>query len=176
MPRTTSKTRPKFEPNGTLYFEKVTTTQAKNTEDEKWYTTERKVEKLTPESQNYFRELSTSLIITRKAYGSDMKEHVGFFQQKILIKIDLVNFGHDYDFAWLYRTSRGHIMVTNFDNQFGCTQGVAFNDERFVHKVGKAKRISELEAKTLLIKHEALALVDEQKNPETMQEEFRINL
>jgi hypothetical protein len=174
--RTTSITRPKFEPNGMLYFEKITTTEAKNTEDKRWYATERKVEKLTPESQGFIREISSSLIITRKAYGSDMKEHVGFFQQKILVKIDLVNYGHDYDYAYLKRSSRGHITITNFENQFGCTQTISFNDERFVHKVGKAKRISELEAKTFLIKHEALALVDEQKNPETMQEEYRINL
>jgi len=177
MPRITSIAKPKFEPDGTLYFEKVTKTETKNTEDERWYVTDRKVEKLTPESQGYFRELSTSLIITRKAYGSDMKEHVGYFQQKILIKIDLVNYGHDYDYAWLYRTSRNHIMIKNFDNQFGCVQSIAFNDERFVRKIGKAKRISELEAKTLLLSHEALALVDEQKNPENpAKEEWRINL
>lgn len=177
MPRTTSFTRPKFEPDGTLYFEKVSTTKAVDPESEEWVTTERKVEKLTPESQGFTREISTSLIITRKAYGSDMKEHVGFFQQKILIKIDLVNYGHDYDYAWLKRTSRGHITVTNFDSQFGCTQTISFNDERFCHKVGKAKRISELETKTLLMNHEALALVDEVKNPENpAKEEWRINL
>jgi hypothetical protein len=59
---------------------------------------------------------------------------------------------------------------------FSCTQPIAFNDERFVQKIGKAKRISELEAKTLLFKREALAKVDEVKNPETLQEEYRINL
>jgi hypothetical protein len=175
--RTTSITRPKFEPDGTLFFEKVSTTKAIDPETKEWFTTETKVEKLTPENQGFIREISSSLVITRKAYGSDMKEQVGFFQQKILIKIDLENYGHDYDFAYLKKSSRGHITVTNFENQFGCTQAVAFNDERFVHKIGKAKRISELEAKTLLIKHEALALVDERKNPENpTKEEWGINL
>jgi hypothetical protein len=176
MPRTTSVTRPKFDLNNTLYFEKITETQTKDVENEIWVTTEKKCEKLTPESQGYFREISSSLVITRKAYGSDMKEQVGFFQQKILIKIDLQNYGHDYDYAYLKRSSRGQITVTNFENLFSCTQPIAFNDERFVQKIGKAKRISELEAKTLLFKREALAKVDEVKNPETLQEEYRINL
>lgn len=174
--RTHSVIMHKFEPDGTLYFEKETVTETKDVENNVWNVTERKVEKLTLESQGFVREISSSLVITRKAVMSDMKEHTGFFQQKILIKIDLVNYGHDYDYAFLKRSSRGHITVTNFENQFGCAQPIAFNDERFVHKVGKAKRISELEAKKLLLSHEALALVDEQVNPETKQEEFRINL
>jgi hypothetical protein len=174
--RITSRTRPKFEPDGTLYFEKFT--KVVQYDGLEWHENPelRKVEKLTPESQGYVREISSSLIITRKAYGSDMKEITGYFQQKILIRINLTDYGHDYDYAWLYRTSRGHIMVTNFENQFGCGQGVAFNDSRFVNAIGKAKRISELEAKKLLISHEALALVDEVKNPETKKEEYRINV
>jgi hypothetical protein len=177
MPKTSSFTSPKFEPDGTLYFEKISTTKTLNPEIKEWITSDIKVEKLTVESQGFTREIASSLIITRKAYGSDMKEHTGFFQQKILIKIDLVNYGHDYDYAYLKKTSRHHITVTNFDTQFGCTQTISFNDERFVHKIGKAKRISEQQAKELLIKHEALALVDEVKSPENpAKEEFRINV
>lgn len=176
--KTSSFTTPKFEPDGTLYFEKISTTKALDPETKEWLVTDTKVEKLTPESQGFTREISSSLIITRKAYGSaDMKEHEGFFQQKILIKIDLVNYGHDYDYAYLKKTSRHHITITNFDTQFGCTQTISFNDERFVHKVGKAKRISEQQKNELLFKHEALALVDEVKDPENPAKElFRINV
>lgn len=174
--RITSRTRPKFEADGTLYFEKFT--KVVQYDGLEWHENSelRKLEKLTPESQAYVREISTSLIITRKAYGSDMKEHTGFFHQKILIKVDLVNYGRDYDFSYLKRTSRGTITITNFDPVFACTQTISFNDSRFVNKIGKAKRISELEAKTLLLSHEALALVDEVQNAETKQEEYRINL
>lgn len=177
MPQTSSFQTLKYEVDGTPYFEKVTETKVKDTETGIWNVdrAQTKVEKFTPESQGYLREIATSIVITRKAYGSDLKEITGFFQQKILMKVDVSQ--DDYKHAYLKKSTHTHsIMVTNFDSLYGCTQYVPLNDERFVHLIGKAKRISEIEAKRLLISHEAIALCDEVKNPETRKEEFRINV
>lgn len=169
MPQTTTYRTKKIDAvSGEPFIEVLTEVKVKDAETGLWSVdkSQTKVERLSIESQGeYFRELTTSVVIVRKATMSDMIEHTGFFQQRILAKVDTSQ--NDYKHTYLKRGMYTHsLMVENFDSIYGNVQPIALNDSRFVTCVGKAKRISESEAKRLLISHEAIALVEETKDPE----------
>lgn len=175
-PITQSDTILRRDSNGIPYFEKVTTVQEFDGLAFHEVPEQRKVEKIPiDEKSGYFKSIDTSIILIRKRYNSDFQEQIGYFRQAIELRVPIER---AFALTWFKRVRSGKIMCCNYTDGLGfVTQPLAINDPDFVTKRGKAIRVTQSEARDLLIKHDALGVFDEIKSAEDPSKtEYRLNV
>jgi hypothetical protein len=172
-PKVNSLSMLKFDSENVPYYERVSKTLEFDGLEWNENRELRKVEKLSLESQGFLKAFESCLIVVREIYTSDMQKRQGFFVQKI--KVAVPSDEKSYRLTYFKKVSSGKYCFVDF-NQLGTCERLAVNDSRFVHKVGKARKIIEQQARELLISKNALALVQESENPESHETEYRINV